>query len=41
VAIDEVESVLDGADCGDGSGDGELIERDVGGTDVLDLAFAS
>jgi hypothetical protein len=35
----EVESVLYGADVGGGSGDGELLERDIGDADVPDLAL--
>jgi len=38
-AVAEVESVLHGADVGHGSGDGELLERDIGDADVADLAL--
>jgi len=37
--VAEIESVLDGADVGDRSGDGELFERDIGDADVADLAL--
>ena len=38
-AVAEVESVLHGGDVSDGSGDGELLERDIADADVPDLAF--
>jgi hypothetical protein len=38
-AVAEVESVLHGGDVSDGSGDGELLERDIGDADVPDLAL--
>ena len=38
-AVAEVESVLHGADLGDGLGNGELLECDTGDADVADLAL--
>jgi hypothetical protein len=41
VAVGEVEAVLHRGDVGDCSGDGELVDRDVGDADVPDLSLAS